>query len=47
MRISLRLADFREIFPRQALKIASTKVGASQRERIILWLQQLNQSQAA
>jgi hypothetical protein len=41
------LADLRELFPRQTLKVASVKVSASQRERIILWLQQLNQSQAA
>lgn len=41
------LADLREIFPRQTLRVASTKVGAGQREKIILWLQQLNQLKAA
>ncbi|MBD2536913.1 hypothetical protein H6G97_49960 [Nostoc flagelliforme FACHB-838] len=41
------LVDLREIFPRQTLKVAITKVGASQRERIITKLQQFNQLKAA
>ncbi|WP_341531480.1 hypothetical protein [Nostoc sp. UHCC 0302] len=38
--------DFSSV-PRLLNRCSSTKVDASQRERIILWLQQLNQSQAA
>ncbi|MBD2683024.1 MULTISPECIES: hypothetical protein [Nostoc] len=41
------LADLREIFPRQALRVASIKVCASQREKITYWLQQLNESDLA
>lgn len=36
------LADLREIFPRQALRTASIKVCEAQREKIKLWLEQLN-----
>ncbi|QLE59869.1 hypothetical protein [Nostoc sp. TCL26-01] len=41
------LADLRAIFPRQALRSASIKVSPVQRERIKLWLQQLNGEMAA
>jgi hypothetical protein len=37
----------REIFPRQALRVASIKVCAAQREKITHWLQQLNQEDLA
>jgi hypothetical protein len=36
------LADLREIFPRQALKVASVKVCQLQRQRIKKWLEELN-----
>jgi hypothetical protein len=41
------LADLREIFPRQALRVGSIKVGHAQREKIKLWLEQLNQDNLA
>jgi len=41
------LADLRAIFPRLALRSASIKVSPAQRERIHLWLQQLNGEMAA
>jgi hypothetical protein len=41
------LADLRAIFPRSALRSASIKVGDDQRQRLVQWLQLLNQDQAA
>ncbi|MBD2300751.1 hypothetical protein H6G80_14215 [Nostoc sp. FACHB-87] len=37
------VADLREIFPRQTLRSASIKVCEAQRQRLINWLQVLNQ----
>ncbi|MBD2344684.1 hypothetical protein [Anabaena subtropica] len=36
------LADLREIFPRQALTVASVKVCELQRKRIQKWLKEMN-----
>lgn len=41
------LADLRAIFPRVALRSASIKVGAAQRQRLVEWLQLLNQEDKA
>lgn len=41
------LADLRAIFPRQALRTASVRVNAAQRQRIVVWLQELNSEMAA
>ncbi|MBD2205894.1 hypothetical protein H6G33_27340 [Calothrix sp. FACHB-1219] len=41
------LADLRAIFPRVALRCASIKVNAVQRQIIGEWLQQMNQDEAA
>ncbi|MBD2194506.1 MULTISPECIES: hypothetical protein [Calothrix] len=41
------LADLRAIFPRVALRCASIKVNAVQRQTIVEWLQVLNQDEAA
>jgi hypothetical protein len=41
------LADLRAIFPREALRLSSVKVSIPQRERVKVWLQQLNSKMAA
>jgi hypothetical protein len=41
------LADLREIFPRQALRVASSKVSLAQRQKITYWLQLLNEDDLA
>ncbi|MBD2597975.1 hypothetical protein H6G74_27160 [Nostoc spongiaeforme FACHB-130] len=41
------VADLREIFPRQTLRSASIKVCEAQRQRLINWLQVLNQQEKA
>ncbi|AFY41813.1 hypothetical protein [Nostoc sp. PCC 7107] len=41
------VADLREIFPRRALSSASIKVEEVQRQRLVNWLQVLNQEEKA
>ncbi|BBD57933.1 hypothetical protein NIES2109_07010 [Nostoc sp. HK-01] len=41
------VADLREIFPRSALRSASIKVEEVQRQRLVNWLQVLNQEEKA
>ncbi|QLE59692.1 hypothetical protein [Nostoc sp. TCL26-01] len=41
------LADLRAIFPRRALRSASIKVSKAQRQRLVQWLQVLNQEEKA
>ncbi len=41
------VADLRSIFPRVALRSASTKVSEIQRQRLVEWLQLLNQEEKA
>ncbi|BAY19990.1 hypothetical protein NIES21_58600 (plasmid) [Anabaenopsis circularis NIES-21] len=41
------LADLRAIFPKQALRSASIKVGDAQRQRLVQWLQVLNKEEKA
>ncbi|OUL23998.1 hypothetical protein BV378_20430 [Nostoc sp. RF31YmG] len=41
------LADLRAIFPRVSLREASTKVSDAQRQRLVQWLQLLNQEEKA
>ncbi|WP_427157167.1 hypothetical protein ACQFX9_17155 [Aliinostoc sp. HNIBRCY26] len=41
------VADLRAIFPRAALRSASIKVSEAQRQRLVDWLQVLNQEEKA
>lgn len=41
------LADLRAIFPSAALRSASIKVSNAQRQRLVQWLQVLNQEEKA
>ncbi|BAY14227.1 hypothetical protein [Calothrix sp. NIES-2098] len=41
------VADLRAIFPRAALRSASTKVSDIQRQKLVQWLQLLNQEEKA
>lgn len=41
------LADLRGIFPRQALRCASIKVNEAQRQRLVQWLDLLNNEENA
>ncbi len=40
------VADLRVIFPRLALRSASIKVSAAQRQKLVEWLQLMNQEEA-
>ncbi|MBU7582474.1 MAG: hypothetical protein KAF91_06100 [Nostoc sp. TH1S01] len=41
------VADLRTIFPRRALRSASIKVCEAQRQKLVHWLQVLNQAEKA